>query len=123
MTRLTLGMVSLALVSACEDGVLPVNKKSDYTGSFYTQEGQCPSAAEMSVSTSKDKVSVAFYCFISPCFSAKGHLAQSGYFDIKLGDREYINGHLSDSNANGKWSLTISGKKCSGRFEAKRTAD
>lgn len=118
---LALSILSISFLTACEQGSSPVVKKSDYTGSFYTQSGNCPGSAEMSINTYKGKVEVAFYCFIRACFSAKGKLSQGGFFEIRQGNKEFINGRLSSSHASGNWSLTINGQECHGRFEAERT--
>lgn len=118
---LALSIISLSFLTACEQDSSPVLKKSDYTGSFYTQSGNCPESAEMSINTNKGKVEVAFYCFIRACFSAKGKLSQGGFFEIRQGSKEFINGRLSTEQASGNWSLTINGHECHGRFEAERT--
>jgi len=118
---LALSILTLTFLTACEQGNSPVLKKSDYTGSFYTQNGHCPDSAEMSINANKGKVEVAFYCFIRACFSAEGKLSQSGFFEIRQGKKEFITGRLSHDRASGNWALTINGQECHGRFEAERT--
>jgi len=94
--------------------------EADYKGQFYTQEVQCPGSAELTVHTEGGRVEIGFYCFIRPCFVAKGRVSQGGFFEVRTGAQQYVKGRLSPDRAMGDWQLILNGKNCHGRFDAER---
>ena len=75
----------------------------------------------MSVNLDGNNVEVAFYCFVRACVKGTAKLSPSGYFEIDMGNQEFIHGRLSQDSVTGTWGVTISRQKCRGRFEAERT--
>ena len=113
-------LLSFAGLTACEQNASSMRQKSDYTGNFYTAEGQCPESAELSVSLGNKHVDITFFCFIRACYTAKAKLSPSGFFEMRKSDYEFLHGRLSAERATGNWTLVINGEKCKGRFEADR---
>ncbi len=117
--RISASIILVWLLTGCEDST-DIQAEADYKGNFYTQEGGCPGSAELTVHTEKGKVEVSFFCFIRPCFVAKGRVSQGGYFEVRTGPKHYVKGRLSPDSARGEWNLALNNKGCHGRFEADR---
>ncbi len=122
--RWVLALLCFFFVQGCDYGYT----RSDYQGGFYTSTGPCPDTGEVTISLLKptnpndgtSEVEIAFHCFLKTCAQGHTNTLQGGYFHIKLDGGHYIEGRMTEKEAQGTWSVSMKGKACTGHWVSLR---
>lgn len=89
-----------------------------YKGAFHTQDGECTERGKLSIDANDTELLMTFYCVMSSCVEAEGKLSQGGYFNLYMGNNQYIKGRVSPGKSRGEWQLKLDGQQCSGYWVA-----
>lgn len=91
---------------------------TSYQGEFHTQSGQCKETGKLIIDASDTELDVRFYCFLEVCAEGEGKLSQGGYFNMYMGNNQYIKGRVSPGKSRGEWQLKLNKEVCSGYWVA-----
>ena len=92
---------------------------TSYQGQFHPQKGECKESGKVTIDATDKELEMTFFCFLEECAEGEGKVSQGGYFQIYIGNNQYIKGRISPGDrSRGEWQLKLKGKECAGYWTA-----